>query len=118
MSNKPGETQHHMVAGVSVPLFDNGGIDYDELLREAIRVALRIGTNQVEDDFPDLSDRIRELIDAYIRSPEGRPGDDDEVGVADILRPNTSMLMCRLVAEIAEVIPPQERERLSRPPAN
>lgn len=98
--------QHRMIAGVRLPIFNNGLVDYDELLREAIRVALRIGTDPVWDDFPDLSDRYRELIDAYIRNPEGL-GDDDDV--TDSLRANTSMLMCRLVACIADIIPLEKR---------
>lgn len=64
--------QSRMVAGVCVPILDDGSGDYDELLREAIRVALRMDTNPTHDDWHDLYDRIRALMDAYIASPEGR----------------------------------------------
>ena len=69
ISLKQSKTQHRTVAGVSVRIIsDDGAGDWDELLREAIRVALRIGTNPAEDDFDELYGRIHELIDAYIRS--------------------------------------------------
>ena len=38
------DKQTPMVAGVCVPIDDGAG-DYDELLREALRVALRIDTD-------------------------------------------------------------------------
>jgi hypothetical protein len=101
-SNKRNKTQQsRMVAGVSVRISDDGAGDYDELLREAIRVALRMGTNPAHDDWPELYDRIRELIDAYIRSPEGTCLDGTEAP--------TSMLMCRLATCIADVIPVEQR---------
>jgi hypothetical protein len=60
-SNKRNKTQQsRMVAGVSVRISNDGAGDYDELLREAIRVALRIDTNPACDDFPELCVRIRE----------------------------------------------------------
>jgi hypothetical protein len=89
--------QSRMVAGVCVPILDDGSSDYDELLREAIRIALRMGTNPTHDDWHDLYDRIRALMDAYIASPEGR-GE------------NASTLMSRLAACIADVIPVEERK--------
>ena len=76
----------------------------------ALRVALWIGTNPVEDDFDELYARITELMDAYVRSPEGTNPDGIEAPA--------SMLMARLAACISDVIPLEERERLSRPPAN
>ena len=106
-SNKRNKTQQsRMVAGVGVRISDDGVVDYDELLREAIRVGLRIDTNPACDDFPELYARIGELIDAYIHSPEG----DDAPA---------SMLMCRLAACISDVIPIEERkQRLARATAN
>jgi hypothetical protein len=96
MSNKftSYRQQSRMVAGVCVP--DD---DYDALLREAVRVALRMGTNPTRDDWDDLYDRIRGLMDAYFHSPEGRGAD-------------ASMLMCRLAACIADVIPRSVRKTL------
>ena len=104
-SNKRNKTQQsRMVAGVSVRISDDGVGDYDELLREAIRVALRMDTNPAYDDFSELYDRIRELIDAYIRSPEGASAGENE-----------TILMCRLAACITDVIPVEERkQRLAR----
>jgi hypothetical protein len=71
-----------MVAGVCVP---DG--DYDELLREAVRIALRWDR---DGDFP--FDAIDEQIDAYIASPEGEGK-------------SARTLMRRLVACISDVIP-------------
>jgi hypothetical protein len=79
--------QSRMVAGVCVP---DG--DYDELLREAVRIALRTDMNPTHDDWDDLYDRIRGLMDAYIHSPEGAGQD-------------TSALMSRLAACVADVVP-------------
>ena len=55
-------------------------------------------TNPACDDFDELYARIKELINAYIDSPEGA----DEP---------TAMLMCRLAACISDVIPMEERKR-------
>jgi hypothetical protein len=85
-----------MVAGVCVPIY-GGGPDYDELLRESIRVALRMDTNPTHDDFDDLYNRIRALMDAYLHSPEGQ-GED------------VCTLMTRLAACVADVIPVEERK--------
>ena len=63
-----------IVEGVCVPIFDGLGY-YDELLREAVRVALRVDTNPERDDWDDLYDRIKRLMAAYIASPEGE-GED------------------------------------------
>jgi len=80
--------QSRMVMGVCVA---DG--DYDELLREALRVAMRIDTDPVRDNFDECYDRIRALMRAYAESPEG----DDAV-----------TMMTRLAASISDVIP---RER-------
>src|SRR5215471_9178137 len=48
--------QSRMVEGVCVPIFGTVG-DYDELLREAVRVALRMDMNPTRDDWDDLYDR-------------------------------------------------------------
>ena len=90
--------QSRMVEGVWVPIFGTVG-DYDELLREAVRVALRMDMNPACDDWDVLYDRIRRLIAAYIASPEGE-GED------------TSTLMARLAACVAHVIPMPIRKRL------
>jgi hypothetical protein len=66
--------------------------DYDELLREAVRVALRIDLDSTHDDWDDLYDRIGRLIGAYIEGPEGK--DED-----------TCILMKRLAACVSDVIP-------------
>ena len=84
-----------MVAGVACR--NNNGVDYDELLREALRVALRIDTDPENDNFDDLYTRIGDLMDAYVASPEG---DDDP-----------ATLMTRLASCIADVIPLEERKR-------
>lgn len=97
-SNKRSKTQHRMVAGVSVAISDDGTGDWDELLRESLRVGLRIDTNPACDDFDELYARIKELINAYIDSPEGADAP-------------ASMLMCRLAACISDVIPMEERKR-------
>jgi hypothetical protein len=81
-----------MVAGVACRI--NNGVDYDELLREA----LRIDTVPEYDDFDELYSRIHELLEAYIHSPEGDGVD-------------TSMLMARLATCIADVIPLEERKQ-------
>jgi len=87
-----------VVEGVSVPIVDGVG-DYDELLREAVRVALRMDMNPARDDWDDLYERIKRLISAYIASPEGA----GEV---------TCTLMARLVACVADVIPVAARKGL------
>jgi len=91
--------QSRMVAGVSVPISYDGHADYDELLREAVRVALRTDLSPPHDDFPGLRTRIRQLIDAYIESPEGR-GED------------AAIMMARLAACVADVIPVEMRKEL------
>jgi hypothetical protein len=102
--------QSKMVAGVSVRLNANGLYDYDELLRESLRIALRIDTTE-HDDFSELYGRIRQLMNAYISSPEGTCLDGTEAPA--------SMLMCRLAACISDVIPIEERkQRLARATAN
>ena len=63
-------TQSRVVEGVCVPISQGVG-DYDELLREAVRVALRMDMSPSRDDWDDLYDRIRRLVSAYIASPEG-----------------------------------------------
>ena len=90
--------QSRIVEGVCVPISDAGG-DYDELLREAVRVALRMDMNPGCDDWDVLYDRIRRLMAAYIASPEGE-GED------------TSTLMARLAACVADVIPMATRKGL------
>jgi hypothetical protein len=62
--------QQCMLAGVSLPVDDHGVADYDELLREALRSALRIENEG--DAFRVLHGRITQLVDAYIGSPAGR----------------------------------------------
>ncbi len=90
--------QSRMIEGVSVAIY--GGIcDYDELLREAVRVALRIDTNPTDDDWDDHYDRIRALTNAYVASPEGQ-GED------------ASTLMSRLAVCLADAIPMAVRKRL------
>jgi hypothetical protein len=91
--------QSRMVAGVSVAIGHDGIPDYDELLREALRVALRTDMNPAHDDWPDLYLRISGLMDAYIHSPEGAGQ-------------NASILMSRLAACVADVIPMAVRKRL------
>jgi hypothetical protein len=90
--------QSRVVEGVVVPIFGGVG-DYDELLREAVRVALRMDMNHARDDWDDLYERIRRLISAYIASPEGE-GED------------TCTLMLRLAACVADVIPMAARKGL------
>ena len=94
--SRSGKQQSQMVAGVCVPHRAAGYDDYDELLREALRVALRIDTDPTHDNFHDLYTRIDELMDAYIRSPEG----DD-----------ASTMMARLAVCIIDVIPLEQRCR-------
>jgi len=93
-----------VVAGVDLTISSGGIVDYDGLLCAAIRIALRIDTTP-DDDFHELADRIDELVHAYIHSPEG----------ADL---DTTMLMTRLATSIIDVIPLEERQKLSRAPAN
>src|SRR5262245_8051839 len=81
--------QSRMVAGVSVP-----GNDYDELLREALRVALLIDTTP-RDDFRERYTRIHELMVAYTDSPEGN---------------DAPTMMARLAVAIIDVIPLAERK--------
>jgi len=66
--------QSRVVEGVCVPISHGLG-DYDELLREAVRVALRVDMNPARDDWDNLYKRIRRLMAAYIASPEGE-GED------------------------------------------
>ena len=91
--------QSRIIEGVCVPIF--GGLGYyDELLREAVRVALRVDMNPARDDWDD--DRIRRLMAAYIASPEGEGAD-------------TCTLMTRLAACVADVIPMAIRKGLVTP---
>ena len=84
-----------LVAGVACQI--NNGVDYDELLREAVRIALRMDTDPEYDDFDERYTRIHELMEAYVHSPEG----DDA----------PATLMTRLASCIADVIPLEERKR-------
>jgi hypothetical protein len=93
--------QSRIVEGVCVPI-SNGVGDYDELLREAVRVALRMDMNPARDDWHDLYDRIRSLMAAYTASPEGE-GED------------ACILMTRLAILVADVIPMTIREGLITP---
>src|SRR5262249_19263742 len=79
-----------IVEGVCVPISDAGG-DYYELLREAVRVALRMGMNPACADWDVLYDRIRRLMAAYIASPAGECEE-------------SCTLMARLAACVADVI--------------
>jgi hypothetical protein len=72
--------------------------DYDELLREAVRVALRMDTT-THDDWVFVYDRIRTLMAAYLASPEG-VGED------------ACTLLSRLAACISDVIPLAVRKGL------
>ena len=90
--------QSRIVESVCVPISDGLG-NYDELLREAVRVALRMDMNPARDDWDDLYERIRRLMDAYIASPEGEGQD-------------TCTLMSRLAACVADVIPMAIRKGL------
>lgn len=81
-----------MVAGACVP---DG--DYDELLREAMRIALGMDTNPTRDDTQDRYTRICELMVAYVHSAEGKGID-------------APMLMARLACCITDVIPLAERK--------
>ena len=94
--------QSRIVEGVCVPIISHGVVDYDELLREAVRVALRTDMNPVRDDWDDLYDRIRRLMAAYIASPEGEGQD-------------TCTLMTRLAVCVADVIPMAIRKGLVTP---
>jgi len=87
-------TQNRTVAGVPIPI-RGGCADYDELLREAVRVALRTDDSE---DFPELYERIQELIRCYLASPEG---DEDPF-----------ILMARFAACVADVIPLAMRKEL------
>jgi hypothetical protein len=82
-------TESRIVEGVCLPVV-GGHPDYDELLREALRVALRLDLKG--DDWDAHYDRIRKLIDAYLSSPEGR-GE------------NVSNLMTRLASCAVDIIP-------------
>ena len=91
-----------IVAGVYLPTDGTGRPDYDELLCEAIRVALRLDINN-DDEWDDLYGRIRSLINAYLKSPEGEGlGEDQDV----------SHLMARLASCVADVIPLAVRKGL------
>jgi hypothetical protein len=91
--------QSRIVEGVCLPISD-GVANYDELLREAVRVALRMDTE--DDDWDGLYDRIRRLMTAYIASPEGEGQD-------------ACTLMARLAACVADVIPMAIRKGLVTP---
>jgi len=94
--------QSRVVEGVCVPISHGLG-DYDELLREAVRVALRMDMNPARGDWDDdLYDRIRRLMAAYIASPEGE-GED------------ACTLMARLATCVADVIPMATRKGLVTP---
>jgi hypothetical protein len=93
--------QSRVVEGVCVPISQDVG-DYDELLREAVRVALRMDMNPARDDWDDLYNRIRKLMAAYVASPEGE-GED------------ACTLMTRLAACVADVIPTVVRAGLITP---
>jgi hypothetical protein len=93
------QKQSRMIESVSVAIGHGGIPDYDDLLREAVRIALRTDMNPTHDDWDDLYDRIRALMDAYIHSPEGA-GED------------ASTLMSRLASCVADVIPMAVRKRL------
>ena len=88
----PTYQQSRMVAGVCVA---DG--NYDELLREALRIALRINTDPARDDFHERYGRIKELMDAYVHSEQGEGID-------------APGLMARLAICIIDVIPLAERE--------
>jgi hypothetical protein len=93
------QKQSRMIEGVSVAIGHDGIPDYDDLLREALRIALRTDMNPTHDDWDDIYDRIRGLMDAYIHSPEGAGQD-------------ACILMTRLAACVADVIPMAVRKRL------
>jgi hypothetical protein len=65
------QKQSRMIEGVSVAIWNDGIPDYDDLLREALRVALQTDMNPTHDDWPDIYKRICGLMDAYIHSPDG-----------------------------------------------
>ena len=58
--------RQHMVAGVCLPIDHLGFADHDELLREAVRVALRMDTDPKGAQWDDLYGRIGELVDTYL----------------------------------------------------
>lgn len=87
--------QSQMVEGVCVP---DG--DYDELLREALRIALGI-IDPCSGDFEERHARIHQLMCAYIRC-------DCEEG-EEIDAPT---LMARLAVNISAVIPLAERKAI------
>ena len=91
--------QTRVVEGVCMPIW-HGDCDYDELLREAVRVALRMDVNPARDDFEDLYERIGRLMAAYIASPEGE-GED------------TCTLMSRLAVRMSS---PLQFEKASNAP--
>jgi hypothetical protein len=53
------QKQSRMIEGVSVAIGHDGIPDYDDLLREALRIALRTDMNPTHDDWDDIYDRIR-----------------------------------------------------------
>ena len=93
--------QSCIVEGVCVPISHGVG-NYDELLREAVRVALRMDMSPAGDDWDDLYERIRRLMAAYIASPGGE-GED------------TCILMTPLAACVVDVIPMAVRKGLVTP---
>jgi hypothetical protein len=90
--------QSRMIEGVCVTIDDYGGADYDELLREAVRVALGMNKD-ADEDWDDRYQRIRRLIAAYVASPEGQ-GEDP------------SILLARFAVCITDVIPVAMRREL------
>jgi hypothetical protein len=95
--------QSRMIEGVSCSIGYGGVVDYDALLREAIRLALRMEAGAPDDGaWNDLQDRIQSLMDAYVASPEGA-GEDPAV------------LLTRLAVNIADVIPETIRKELVTP---
>jgi hypothetical protein len=83
--------QSQMVEGVCV--IDG---DYDELLREALRVAMGIDTfPNGRDDFSERYGRIIALMRAYVTSPEGN---------------DAPTMMARLAVGIIDLIPLAKRQ--------
>ena len=102
-NNEPSKAPHLMIAGVCVRLDKCGLYDYDELLREGLRLGLRIDTNPAQDDFHLLHTRIAELMQPYVDCELGAP---PPVEPADISR-----LMAMLAVTVSDVIPLEQRKR-------
>jgi hypothetical protein len=64
--------------------------DYDELLREALRVVMGIDTFHGRDDFSERYGRIIALMRAYVTNPEGN---------------DAPTMIARLAVGIIDVIP-------------